>query len=389
MKANAREAKDRRAQPALALAAPIATVSLVGIGLSLSMALLSVRLAKAGYSAHAIGLNPAAGGVATLAIAPFVPQLARHLGVRRLLFVSLLACALSLAGFAAFEDYWTWLVIRAGFGACLTVLFALSEFWINTIAPHHRRGVILGLYTTSLAAGFAIGPAILTFTGTAGLTPFLAAIALFAAATAPVALIGGQAPELERQAHMSLRRFVAAAPVATLAALIYGAIETAAMGLLPVYALRNGMSAETGALLVSLFAIGNILLPIPMGLLSDRFDRRWLLLCVAAVSGLGAVLLPLAVQDFSLFAVLLVVWGGVVGSLYAIGLAYLGTRYRGAELASANAAYIMLYSAGMLIGPPILGAGLDLAPAGLFIALGLMLAAYAGMAAWHLRCVDP
>lgn len=380
----------RNGRPGVALAAAIATVSMVGVGLSLSMALLAVRLATAGYSARAIGLNPAAGGLATLAIATSVPRLARWLGVQTLLFMALLAAILSLGAFAIYENYWAWLLIRGIFGAALTVLFVLSEFWINTVAPPNRRGIILGLYTTSLAAGFATGPTILAVTGTKGLPPFLAAIALFMIAAVPVALVGGQAPHIEQQTKTSLRGFLTAAPAATLAALIYGAIETAAMGLLPVYALRNGMTAETGALLVSLFALGNVIFQIPMGLLSDRVDRRRLLRITATAGLLGALVLSFGLGgNFLLFAILLVIWGGGVGSLYAIGLAHLGSRYQGAELAGANAAYIMLYSVGMLAGPPLLGIGLDLAPSGLFLAIALLLAAYLGIVSWRIGTAHP
>jgi MFS family permease len=370
----------------LALAAAISTVSLVGVGLSLTMALLAVRLAEIGYSARAIGLNPGAGGLATLAIATFVPQLARRLGVRNLLFLALFAAVASLAAFALFENYWSWLVIRGVYGASLTVLFVLSEFWINSVALPQKRGIILGIYTTSLAAGFAIGPTILAVTGTHGLAPFLAATVLFFVAAIPVALVGSHAPEIEQQAKTSLRSFLFTAPVATLAALIFGAIETAAMGLLPVYALRNGMTAETGALLVSLFALGNVICPIPMGLLSDRLDRRQLLCAIAVAGCLGAVLLPVAAAyGFPLFACLLVIWGGIVGGLYPVGLAHLGARYQGAELAAANATYIMLYSVGMLVGPPFLGAGLDLAPPGFFWSIAALLCGYFVIAIWRLK----
>lgn len=386
---NVSRARSASNRTGLALSAAIATVSLVGVGLSLTMALLAVRLAQLGYSARAIGLNPSAGGCATLLIAAFVPQLARQLGVRKLLFLALLTAVLSLASFAAYENYWAWLVIRGIYGASLTVLFVLSEFWINSVAPPQRRGVILGLYTTSLAAGFAAGPTILALTGTQGLPPFLAAVALFLIAAVPVALVGGHAPAVEQQPDTSIHGFVAAAPVATLAALVFGAIETASMGLLPVYALRSGMQAETGALLVSLFALGNVIFPIPMGVLSDRCDRRRLLRTIAALSLLGALLLPLAAkQSFALFACLLVVWGGVVGSLYAIGLAHLGARYKGAELAAANATYVMLYSVGMLAGPPFLGVGLDVAPAGLFVGVAMMLAVYLAVASWRIATSD-
>jgi MFS family permease len=70
-------------------------------------------------------------------------------------------------------------------------------------------------------------------------------------------------------------------------------------------------------------------------------------------------------------------WGGVGGSLYAVGLAHLGSRYSGADLASANAAFVMLYALGMLLGPPIVGLGMDLiSPNGLFFAIAVLLAPY-------------
>jgi MFS family permease len=374
----------------LALAAAIACVSLVGVGLSLTMALLAVRLAQMGYSGRAIGLNPAAGGFATLIIATCVPRLAHAIGLRKLLYIALVTSVASLTAFAFYENYWAWLALRGVFGAALTVLFVLSEFWINVCAPPKQRGIVLGIYTTSLAAGFASGPLILALTGTSGVLPFFAAVALFVIAAVPVALIGARAPELEEQAKTSPQSFIVAAPVATMAALVFGAIETGALGLLPVYALRNNLSVETSAALVSLFAFGNVIFPIPIGFLSDRFDRRKLLVLFAAIALVGALLLPLALaQSFALFAGLLVVWGGIVGSLYAVGLAHLGQRYQGAELAAANATYIMLYSVGMLIGPPLLGSGLDLTPSGLFLAIAGLLLAYLGLAAWRMRTARP
>jgi MFS family permease len=373
--------RDRSRSPR-AIAAALATVTIVGIGLSLSMTLLAVRLAEQGFSASAIGVNAAAGGLATLATAPFVPDLARRFGVKRLLVVALIGSAASLAALAASTGYWTWLATRSLLSAALTILFTVSEFWIGSAAPAARRGMILGLYTASFALGVAVGPSILTLTGTQGASPFLAAIVLFLIASLPIALLGARAPIIEPQARTSVFAFAAAMPTAMLAALLYGAIETGAMGFLPVYALRSGLGAATGAVLVTIFALGNGVFQTPVGLISDWFDRRHLLVLIAGAGAVGALLLPLAREaEFAAFAALLFIWGGVVGSLYAVGLAYLGSRYKGAELASGNAAYIMFYSTGMLVGPPLIGLGLDLAPAGLFVALALMLAAYFVLAA--------
>lgn len=375
---------------ATALASAIATVSIVGIGLSLTMTLLSVRLAEQGYSAQAIGFNPTAAGVATLIGAAFVPTWARRCGVRGLLFLALLVSGLSLVAFTMTNDYWAWLVLRAIFGCALTALFVMSEYWINSIAPPKRRGFVLGLYTTSLAAGFAAGPAILALVGTSGSAPFLVAVALFVIAALPVILGSKEAPEIKAAPPVPVLVFLAGAPVATLAGLMHGAIETASMGLLPVYALQAGLSSETGALLVTLFALGNVAFQLPVGYVSDRMDRAKLLFALAVVGFCGAVALAFAASvSFPAFCVLLAVWGGIVGSLYAVGLAHLGSRYRGAELASANAAFIMLYSLGMLVGPPVVGLGQDLmVPNGFFFSIALLLALYLGVVVWRRRLVS-
>ncbi|WP_374304888.1 MFS transporter [Methylocella sp.] len=366
--------------PCAAIVCAIGTVALVGVGLSLTIALIAIRLGEQGYSARAIGFNTAAAGVSTLLSASFIPGLARRFGVRRLLIGAIAVCACCLGAMAFRDDYWLWLGLRAIFGAGLTVLFVLSEYWINAVAPPERRGAILGIYAAAVALGFAAGPLILALVGTAGPAPFLAAVFIFLAAT-PIAFQSGSAPPLEARAAASVLGFLFVAPVATLAGLLHGAIETAGFGLLPVFALRSGGSVEAGAWFVTLFALGAALLQLPMGALADRCDRRRILLGVAVGGLVGALVLAVLAPHGLAFAVLLTLWGGLVGSFYALALGYLGARYAGTELASVNAAFVMLYSAGMLAGPPIVGAGMDaLGPSGFFLACAALVALYLALA---------
>jgi MFS family permease len=366
----------------LALASAIASITIVGVGLSLTMPLLALRLDAQGFSARAIGLNSTAGGLAVLAGALFVPALARRLGVKRLLLLALLIGGLSLLSFAVTNGYWIWLFIRGVFGGALTALFVISEYCINALAPPRQRGFVLGFYATSLAAGFAAGPMILGFTGTSGMAPFMAAMALFALAAAPIVLWSGEAPELKSAPRVAFLSFLTTVPVAACAGLVHGAVETASFGLLPVYTLRAGESPATGALLVTLFALGNVVFQLPIGFASDRMERDKLLFWLALLGLCGAIALAFAKlsSHFALFCGLLVTWGGGIGSLYAVGLAHLGSRYSGPDLASANAAFIMLYSLGMLGGPPIAGFGMDLVPPdGFFFSIAALLALYLGL----------
>ena len=76
-------------------------------------------------------------------------------------------------------------------------------------------------------------------------------------------------------------------------------------------------------------------------------------------------------------AALLFVWGGVVAALYTIGLAHLGSRLSGSDLASANAAFVLCYGVGMVLGPQAIGIGMDvLGKDGFGWTLALFFAAY-------------
>ena len=243
----------------------------------------------------------------------------------------------------------------------------------------------MGLYSTALALGFAAGPLLLSITGTQGMTPFLAGAAIFAVAAAPAILIGAGAAPLGEAASGGALAFLFKSPSATFAALAFGAVETGVLGLLPVYALRIGLEEAGGEALLSLCLVGSALLAFPMGYISDHVDRRQFLLGIGCVGLIGALAMPLVAGNFALLGALIFIWGGIVGALYPVGLAHLGSRHSGADLASANAAFVMLYSLGMLFAPPLLGAGLDLwNPHGFTAGLALLFALYCALVAARL-----
>ena len=383
MSCDVAERRARRPGAARVIAGAILVATIVGTGLSLTIALLAVRLDQAGYSAGAIGLNTAAGGVATLVGAPLIPFAARKLGVARLLMAALLLGGGALVCFTWTSNYAAWLVLRFCVGLSVTALFVLSEFWITTWAPAGQGGRAIAFYVTSLAAGFAVGPLLLGWIGTGGDLPFLLGAVLFVGAAFPLMLNAGGAPRLETRSAKTILTVLREAPGPTLAALLHGAIEVAGLGLLPVYALRSGLSAGEGTLYASLFVLGNCLLQLPLGALADRVDRRKLLVVVALTGGLGAAGLAIIGTRVPLvFEAVLFLWGGIIGALYPLGLGQLAMDYRDDDLASANSAYVMCYALGMLAGPPLIGAGLDFAPvAGFFWAIVGIVGVYLAVAA--------
>ena len=187
----------------------------------------------------------------------------------------------------------------------------------------------MGIYATVLALGFAVGPTLLALLGTQGFAPYLGGRPLVPGRACPLLLARGLSPVSGHGAG-AFPAYLRLAPAATVAALIYGAVETGGFAILPLYGLRLGYDAETAAGLVSALALGNVLFQIPFGWLADRVDRRLVLLIAAFGGGLGAALIPAASASFPLLVGLLFLWGGIAGTLYTVGLAHLGSSVRGA-----------------------------------------------------------
>jgi MFS family permease len=343
----------------LGLAAAILIIALVGVGLSLTIPLLSLEMERMGASGTMIGINTAIGGIASIIAVPFVPRLAARIGMGRVLALSILTVIVTLVLFKASYNYWAWFPIRFAFSAALGALFVLSEYWISALAPPERRGMVMGIYATVLALGFAAGPAIVAGVGTSGWPPYLAGAALLSLASIPLVLARGLLPPLDHAPPRPFSVYVLALPLATLAGMVFGAVETGGFAILPVYGLRIGFDAESAAFLVTILALGNVLMQLPLGLLADKVNKGALLIVIAVLGLIGAALLPVFAGSGMPFKALLFVWGGIVGGLYTVGLAHLATRFEGPDLAGANAAFVVFYNVGLTVGPPVVGAAMD------------------------------
>jgi MFS family permease len=362
-----------------ALVAAIATISSVGVAIGLGIPLLSVILESRGHSATMIGLNAAVAGIASIVAAPFAAPIAARFGVVPTLLGMLLIGGFSFVGFHFFTDFWMWVVLRVFLHFALTMLFILSEYWINAAAPPEKRGLVLGIYATVLSVGFALGPWLFSRIGSVGIMPFAVGFGIIIFAMLPVLFAWKESPDFHEEEHVPFAPFIWAVPTATAAVFVFGAVETGGFALFPVFGSRVGYSEANAALLLTTIGLGNVLLQIPIGLLSDHVnDRRKILLVCALIGFAGMCVLPFIYSNWYLVAALLFVWGGVVAGLYTVGLAHLGSQLTGRELASANAAFVFCYAVGMLVGPQAVGIGMDLmGPAGFAVALAIFFAAYA------------
>jgi MFS family permease len=359
------------------LAAAIASIAVFGIGVGFAMPLLSLLLEARGTDTGITGLN-AAGAYLGVIVGPLsTPLLVRRFGIRAFLIGCLCLDIVLFLAMKLFDGIAAWFLLRIGLGLVGSSLFTATEAWINMLASDAGRGRILGLYAASLAAGFAAGPLLLQLTGIAGWTPFLAGAALSAVAALPLLALGDLAGGLGREPSAPALGFFRKAPFIMLAVALYGVFEATTFALLPVWGVRVGLTQSDAAATLSAIGLGSLALQIPIGWLSDHLPRRVVLRLCGVAALAGALLLPLLAASPWLLFPALVLWGGSAGGIYPVALAMAGARFRGAELMGANAALIIAYGLGSLVGPGLAGAAMDVwNPQGLLAALALLFAGF-------------
>lgn len=348
--------------------------ALFGLSIGQGAPLMSLLLNRRGIDPATIGLNTAAAFVGVLCGPLLTPLWIRRFGFRRFLLGSLVGDIALFLLMRVFDSLGAWFILRAGLGLVGSGLFTASEAWINLLAPAEARGRVVGAYGAALSAGFALGPFVLIATGIDGWAPFIANAAIVAIAGLPLLAASDEAAPVTQLADNPLRFLIRAQPMVAIVAL-FGMWEATTQALLPVWGVRSGLTVAEASALVAVLYLGAVALLVPIGALADRVGRG-VALGACSMGGLvgplvlAALPLPLAAAYPVVF-----VWGGLAAGIYPIALGMVGARFSGADMVAANAALIMGYGLGALIGPGLGGAAMDAwNPTGLLVLLAALFA---------------
>ena len=338
----------------------IATVALAvaSFGHGLTMPLLSLVLDHQGVDETLIGLNAGTYFIAVFAVAPLATRLLRARGPAVLMLVSILATAVLLALLRAFPNVWLWFPLRFALGMAASFLWIAGEAWVNHSATETHRGRIIAIFGIVVSAGFALGPLILSMTGTEGWAPFLVTIALLLVAAAVLAGTLGSSPKLRGKTG-PLARYVLLAPVAMFGYFVFAAGDAMLLTFLPIYAAGLGVGEVDAIRLLTVLAVGSMALQYPVGWLADRVSNYAIAAVMGAVLLAGSAALPWALPLPAISIVFMFFYGGALGALYTISLVLLGRQFKGAELSAASAMLAVMFCVGSFIWPSAGGAAMD------------------------------
>jgi len=349
------------------------------LGNGLFGTLLAVRMDLEGYAVDRIGLILACYSVSFVVGTRAVPPLVERVGHIRT-FAALAAVAATTALLHALvPGEIAWAALRAVTGICMAGLYTIVESWLNARATNAVRGTVTSAYMAVNFLAYGGAQLLLPLMDPTGFQLFSLVAILVAISLVPLALARVETPPQIVAERLGLRRLIAISPLGVAGCFAAGLINGAFTALGPFYARTVEDSVDWIASFMALAVISGFVLQYPLGRLSDRFDRRTVLLCLTAALGVAA-LAAWAVADVSRqgLVVLICLYGGLSYTIYPISLTHANDYIPEGGLVGAAAGLLMVFGIGSVLGPILASQAMTpLGAGGLFVHIAVVSAALA------------
>ncbi len=338
----------------VAVASVIVSMALIAVGNGLMFAYIPVRLGAEGFAptwAGGILTGMSAGGIAGCLL---TGTIVRRIGHARAYMVLSALIVLSNAGIAAKADPVVWIAARALYGFTMCALFIVSQSWLNDAVGNAIRGRVMAVFYVSYVVSMGLGSSMMGWLdiGTAQ-APFVG-IVFTALSMLPVGMTRLAQPPAPQAASVALRRAWQISPVGITGMFAVGGLSMMIAGFAPIHATAKGFTQQEVAALMVAMPLGTLLLQIPFGWISDRTDRRYVLIAASllvAVAGVTAARFDAA----TLIVVLLiyVIWSGAAESIYSLASAHANDRASKEDLVALSSTMLFAWAVSGFVIPAL------------------------------------
>lgn len=360
-------------------------MALLMMGNGLQATLMGVRGALEGFTTFELSIVTSAYFAGFLIGSRATPWMIRRVGHVRVFaaLASLISATLIL--FPTISDPWFWTALRVVIGLGFSGVYVTAESWLNNAASNENRGRTLSAYMTVQMFGIVSGQAILAMGDPAGFIVFIIPSVLVSVSFAPILLSVSPTPVFETAKPMGLGKLFRSSPLTLVGMALLGGLFAALLGMGSVYATRIGLGVGQVSSFVGAIFVGSMLFQYPIGWLSDRLDRRKLILFLAAVGGVTSFIAFLWDGDFTFLLFVALVMGGTVNPLYSLLIAYLNDYLATDNMAAASGGLVFVNGLGAVGGPIVTGWLMELAgPRGFWLFIAILLTALVCYAAYRM-----
>jgi len=349
------------------LAAVVVAAFGIGMSFGVGFPLTALTLEMWHTPYWLIGIAGTAPSLAVLLALPFMPSVVARWGLARAIITGCLTGALGFVALAVFRDAYAWIAIRFLMSLGLALPWLAGETWINLVTREETRGRVIALYAISFFLGYSAGPLVLELVGLEGIWPCVAGATSMALAGLPILLAARLAPSVTDEGHSTnVLAALALAPAGMIGGFIGGFSEMSYFSLLGNVSLAGGRDQGEALRLMSAMTMGGVALQFLIGWLADKASRARITIALGAAFIALSLALPFVITRGDLAYAHVFVLGGVILGFYTIGLVIVG-QVAPRDLAAANAAFLIMYNLGAIVGPAAAGMAMSVSPISGFV----------------------
>ncbi len=287
--------------------------------------------------------------------------------------------------YAAAPDWMVWSALRVVIGFCFAGVYVTAESWLNNAATNETRGQTLSLYMIVQMVGIIAAQGLLNLADPGGYELFVIASVLVSLAFTPILLSVSPAPGFSTTKSMELAKLFRTSPLGCVGIFIMGGVYSALFGMAAVWGALVGLSVLEISSFVAAIYLGGLVFQYPIGALSDRMDRRRLIIGVAGLCMLASLIgFALTLPFAALLAVALLI-GGTANPLYSLLLAHTNDFLQADDMAGASGGLLFMNGIGAVAGPLVLGWLMGVVgPPGFFLFIAALCALLGAYGLWRM-----
>ncbi|MDX1454086.1 MAG: MFS transporter [Gammaproteobacteria bacterium] len=313
---------------------------------------LSLRMGVEGFAEWTIGPVMSGYYVGLVIGATLCQRIVQRVGHIRAFSVFAASNCAAVLFMPLWSEPVVWLLLRVVMGVSAMGMMMIVESWLNERAPAEIRGRVFSFYMVVSFLGLGSGQYLLNIAPIEAANHFLVMGILFTLCVLPVALTSAVLPQPVGNISINWSRIWKTAPFGLAGALVAGSLNGAFYSMAPLYVKGLGADVSQIANFMAISLLGGLVLQLPVGLVSDRFDRRTVLATLAlllSLSSLGMLFIPAG--QFWLLYLAIGAFGGLLFTLYPVAVAHTHDHFDSNQVVVLSAALIISYGLGAVIGP--------------------------------------
>ncbi len=313
--------------------------------------------------------------VAGILFAKYIPKIAKRLGMINAIHVASVVAALIAVLFYFYVNYLLWMMVTFIFGMALFSFVVIRQTMLLDVAPDKHRAIISSASGMAVALGISMGAASMKFIDHEGIKPHIIAATLYILSTIPMLFIKGINCNIKKNKKIGLWRYICKSPKIMFGGFSFNYANASVHSFLVIYGLKIGMNITQASLLFSVLLFGTVF-SIPIGFITDRINRRFIMLSCTIISLILAILIPMS-HNLDITAALLFLMFGFSIGIKLPALILINEKYKPTQRLAVVSAFNKMCQIGSICGISATGLSMKLfGPYGLWSSIILVLSIY-------------